>query len=184
MRIRVDEIPESGRILHFHWDQNRFKVLLPPEDPFPVELVRPLNVDIEIRKEVDHIRVKGTINGVLGTSCHRCLGTFARSLSETVDLYLVEEKDDLSEEEAEMEMEDRDYEFFDGEVIEIDRLVAEQVFLAIPFKVLCSDDCRGLCPNCGANLNEGPCSCRKAASDSPFSILEGLEINPLKPGKH
>ena len=180
MRIRVDEIPESGRNLHFHWDQGRFSHFVPADDPFPIELVRPLNVNLEIHKEPDHIRITGSIHGVLKTACHRCLGTFARSLNETVDLYLVEGKEDLSEEEVELELEDLDYEFFDGEVIEIDRLVAEQVFLALPVKVLCSDDCRGLCPNCGANLNEGTCSCRKAASDSPFSILEGFEINPPK----
>lgn len=180
MRIRVDEIPEAGRILRFHWDQNRFSVFLPPEDPFPIELVRPLNVHLEIHKEVDHFRVTGTINGVLRTACHRCLRTFVHPLNETVDLYLVEEKEDVSEEEVELEMEDLDYEFFDGEVIEVDRLVAEQVFLSLPVKVLCSDDCKGLCPNCGANLNEESCSCKKTSQGSPFSILEGFQINPPK----
>lgn len=181
MRIRVDEIPESGRRLHFHWDQSRFSLFLPPEDPFPVELARPLNVNLEIRKEVDHIRITGTIEGVLRTACHRCLTVFTRPLNETVDIYLVEEEESLSEEEIELEMEDLDYEFFDGEVIEIDRLVVEQVFLTLPLKVLCSEECKGLCPRCGANLNEDSCHCPRDSLDSPFSILKGMGAPPTKP---
>lgn len=178
MRIRVDEIPESGKLLRFHWDQNRFSHFLPPEDPFQLELLHPLNVKLEIRRETDHIRVTGTIKGSLRTACHRCLTTFAHPLDETVDIYLMEDKGDLSEEEIELETEDLDYEFFDGEVIEIDQLVAEQVFLSLPFKVLCSDDCRGLCPRCGANLNEESCECDKTPIDSPFSILKGIGRHP------
>jgi len=178
MRIRVDEIPESGRILRFHWDQSRFSHFLSPEDPFQMELLHPLNVNLEVRKEVDHIRITGTIEGILRTGCHRCLATFARPLNETVDIYLMEEKGDLSEDEIELETEDLDYEFFDGEVIEIDQLVAEQIFLSLPFKVLCSDDCRGLCPRCGANLNEESCGCGRISRDSPFSVLKGIGTHP------
>ena len=175
MRIRVDEIPDSGRFLHFHWDDTRFKQFLPPEDPFNLKLTRPVNVDLAIHKHPDHIRIEGWIEAVLQVVCHRCLTEFSRPLKERVDIFLVEEQAAPQDEETELEPEDLEYEFFDGEVIEIDQLIAEQIFLALPYKVLCSENCRGICPSCGTNLNEGPCQCENKAADSPFAALEAIK---------
>jgi uncharacterized protein len=180
MRIRVDEIPESGRFLHFHWDNDRLNQFLPPDDPFELELARPINVDLEIQRRADHIRVLGNIKGVLQVACHRCLNPFPWPLDEKVDLFLVEEQKAPEEEEIELDEDALEYEFFDGQTIDIDQLVAEQLFLSLPFKVVCSDDCRGLCPNCGANLNEEPCKCDKNAKGSAFAALE--EIKTQLPG--
>lgn len=174
MRIRVDEIPESGRFIHLHWDENWLNRFLPPDDPTPVSLSRPLNVDMEIQKHRDHIRILGTIAGVLRLVCHRCLEEFERPLEESVDLILVKEEKTGEEEETELDVEDLDYRFFDGEVIEIDELVAEQIFLTLPFKVLCSEGCLGLCPRCGANLNEGGCRCERSPEGSPFGRLKTI----------
>lgn len=174
MRIRVDEIPESGRFIHLHWDENRLNVFLPPNDPTPLKLSRPLHVDLEIRKYPDHIHVVGTIAGVLHMECHRCLEAFDRPMEEQVDIILVQESRAEEEDEFDLDVEGLDYRFFDGEVIEIDELVVEQVFLTLPFKVLCSDGCLGLCQRCGANLNEGPCQCEKGGKDSPFDRLKAI----------
>ena len=178
MRIRVDEIPESGRFLHLHWDEERLSQFLAPDDPFPLELARPVNVDLEINRRPDHIRVEGRIKGLLRVACHRCLELFEWELDEAVDVYLVQEPAMEPQEEVELEAEDLDYDFFDGEVIEIDQLIAEQIFLNLPLKVLCSEDCRGLCQHCGANLNPGPCQCRKDKDDSPFARLGALKAQP------
>lgn len=175
MRIRVDEIPESGRFLHVHWDQDKLSQFLPPDDPFELELARPVNVDLEINKGADHIRIQGTIKGVLQAACHRCLKPFPLPLDETIDVFLMEEQKAPEEEEVELEQEDLDYEFFDGEVIEVDQLIAEQIFLALPFKLLCSETCLGLCPRCGANLNDEPCRCEQKREDSPFSGLKMIK---------
>ncbi len=174
MRIRVDEIPESGRFLHLHWNQDRLSEFLPPDDPFEMKLARPVNVDLEIQKHSDHIRVLGSIRGSLQLACHRCLDPVQHELDEAVDLFLIEEAPSAEGEETELELEDLEYEFFDGEVIEVDQLIAEQIFLSLPHKVLCSDQCRGLCPRCGANLNTEPCGCAKDDSLSPFAKLKTL----------
>lgn len=178
MRIRVDEIPESGRTLRFHWDEEKLRQFVPPDDPFNPKLIRPVNVVLNLSKHPDHIRITGTIDGPLEVSCHRCLTPFTFPLKETVDIYLMEEDRLPEEEETELESEELAYEFFDGEVIEVDQLVAEQIFLALPFKVLCSEECKGICPGCGANLNEESCRCKVDDRPSPFSklrtILPGL----------
>jgi uncharacterized protein len=175
MRIRVDEIPESGRFLHFHWDDARLRQYLPDKDPFEFKLVRPVNVDLEIQKRSDHIRVQGDLQGTLQVICHRCLNAFLWPLKETVDVFLVEGEEPEPAEEIELEPNGLDYEFFDGVIIEVDQLVAEQIFLALPVKILCSEDCLGLCPRCGVNLNEEPCQCEKSAGSSPFAALEAIK---------
>lgn len=174
MLIRVDEIPEAGRRIHLHWGQERLLRFLPDDDPFPPVLLRPLNVDLEIQKRVDHIRIEGELVGGLHVSCHRCLEAFELSLHDTVDVALVPGEESSPAEEVELEARDLDYEFFDGVVIDLDQLVAEQVFLALPVKILCTERCRGLCPRCGANLNEGPCSCKRGDEESPFASLKAI----------
>ena len=175
MRIRVDEIPESGRILRLHWDEERLREFLPPDDPFNMKLIRPVNVVLSLDKQADNIRVTGKIEGSLEVDCHRCLRTFSFPLNEDVDIFLIEEERTPEEDEKELEVEDLTYEFFDGEVIEIDQLIAEQIFLALPVKVLCSEDCKGICPNCGANLNEEACQCKADNRQSPFAKLESFK---------
>lgn len=175
MRIRVDEIPESGRVLHLHWNQGELSRFLPPDDPFELSLPRPLNVDLEINKLPDHIRIQGMLQGVLQINCHRCLAPCLWTLEEPVDITLFNEAEAPGEEELELEPEELDFEYFDGEVIEIDELIAEQIFLALPFKVLCSESCKGICPGCGANLNEEVCRCSADAKDNPFARLAELK---------
>lgn len=177
MRIRVDEIPDSGRFLHLHWDEERLSHFQPPEDPFRIKLLEPVNVDLEIQKLPDHLRITGDIQGTLRVACHRCLEEFSWELREEVDLHLLVEKPEAEEdeEEPEFEEEDLDIEFFDGEVIDVDRLVAEQIFLALPYKLLCSDACKGLCPRCGANLNTETCTCAKDTGGGTFAALGALK---------
>ena len=175
MRIRVDEIPESGRFLHFHWDDARLRQFLPAEDPFELHLIRPVNVDLEIQKRSDHIHIQGALQGTLQVTCHRCLTAFLWPLKEPIDIYLIEEEELVPAEEMELEARELDFEFFDGVAIEIDQLVVEQLFLALPVKILCSEDCRGLCPGCGANLNEEQCQCEKNTGGSPFAALEAIK---------
>ena len=79
--------------------------------------------------------------------------------------------------------EDLAYEFFDGEVIEIDQLVAEQIFLTLPVKVLCSEECKGLCPGCGANLNDEACRCKVDDRKSPFAKLVAIKTGLPESGK-
>jgi uncharacterized protein len=175
MRIRVDEIPESGRTLRLHWDEEKLRQFVPPDDPFNLKLIRPVNVVLDVNKSTDHIRITGKIEGSLEVDCHRCLRTFSFPLNEDVDLYLIEGDQEAEDEEKEIDLEEPAYEFFDGEVIEIDQLIAEQIFLTLPVKVLCSEDCKGICPGCGANLNEEACQCKADSSRSPFAKLESLK---------
>ena len=83
---------------------------------------------------------------------------------------------DLPVESVELEDEDMTVSVFDGEAIDIDELVREQVFLAIPERNLCREDCKGICPSCGIDRNMKECGCESAESDPRWAALKNLQL--------
>lgn len=177
MRIRVDEIPEAGRFLHFAWAEAHFQRFLPPSDPLTFGFDRPLNVDLEVHKGPDHVRIQGEIRATLQLGCHRCLESFAWELEQPVEIFLLYQQKSpgqIDVEDLELTSEELDQTFFDGEEIDIDVLVAEQVLLALPIKALCSEECNGICPRCGTNLNGEACRCADSKKPSLFTVLQTI----------
>ncbi len=166
------------------------------DDPFrvtgPVELV------MTIRKDDDLFRLVGQIRGALEMACSRCLEPFTFTLDPSFDLRYLPQHLNLSGGEADGEDDDADdrkahdadegvreggevggddltTSFYRGDQIDLLQLVREQMFLAIPMKPLHSDACKGLCPNCGANLNETTCECRTDWVDPRLAPLLNLK---------
>ena len=70
---------------------------------------------------------------------------------------------------------DEDAYVFTGDRLDISDMLRDAALLALPMRSLCREDCKGLCPNCGADLNDGDCGC-ETHTDSPFAVLKMLEI--------
>jgi len=180
MKVQVRKIPDSGVVLDIPWKEKELSPVLPRQDPSKLGLPHPVRVHMEIYKHGDHIRITGSLKGDLRLLCDRCLQPVEWTLEERIDVLLIDQKYAPTGEEIELGEEDLNYEFFEGEVIDIDRLIAEQIFLHLPLKVLCSPSCRGLCPVCGANLNYQDCGCAQAGKNSSFAVLEGFKAHPPK----
>jgi uncharacterized protein len=91
------------------------------------------------------------------------------------DLFYSPLPKDLKPEEARLKDDDSEIGFFEGEGLFLADVLREQVLLALPMKVICRSDCRGLCPSCGANLNHEECRCETHATDprlAPFARLK------------
>jgi uncharacterized protein len=120
----------------------------------------------------------GTAKGRV--TCSRCLGP-GEWVSEIVVALTLEmaptesagskEEDD---EGRELEPDELDVAFYEGDEFEIDSAVAEQIVLAVPMKPLCREECLGLCPSCGGNRNESPCACHAESKDPRWEALRGL----------
>jgi uncharacterized protein len=76
---------------------------------------------------------------------------------------------------VELHEDDLEIGFYDGGGIDVADIFWEQVVLALPVKILCRDDCRGVCPVCGADWNRARCSCREEAEARPFDVLKNLK---------
>lgn len=107
-------------------------------------------------------QVRTTIHGI----CDRCAGSFDREVTFPIDVVLVTE---LANEENEDE-----WVFpLDGDSADLDDIVRTVFVLNLDSKLLCKEDCKGLCPKCGKNLNDGPCNCQKEL-DPRFAALKQL----------
>ena len=82
------------------------------------------------------------------------------------------------DEESEVEDDDVAITFYRDDQIDLNELLREQFYLALPMKPLCSEDCQGICPQCGTNRNTAPCDCMSAVGGSPAGWLEDVVRSP------
>jgi uncharacterized protein len=105
------------------------------------------------------------------------LKEFPYPLSTTFELTLQPLKEAPSEEETELGSEEMELNFFEGGEIHLSEIACEQIFLEIPYKPLCQEGCKGLCPICGKDLNLSACECVKEELTSSFSALKKLKLD-------
>lgn len=107
------------------------------------------------------MRLRGEIKAALVVPCDRCVNDVDLPLEIPFDLLYTPQE--VSNQVGEIELHDRDLDvaFYDNEEINLDELVLEQLELSLPIRVLCREDCRGLCAECGADLNLEQCQCAK-----------------------
>ena len=135
-------------------------------------------LDLRVRKAGEKCRISGSVRTVLSLSCCRCLERFEMPGDLTVDLLYLPDTENRGGEETEIAEEDLSIAFYRDNQIDLRQMVHEQCQLALPMKPLCRDACRGLCPLCGANRNEGSCDCDTTWRDPRFAALETLISGP------
>lgn len=120
------------------------------------------NADVKINfyKKHKKILAKGNIKTMASVNCVRCLEIFDIEINSNFDiiLYPIE---GISDFEGSLSTNDMEYIFYKDQKIDVREIVLDQVNLLIPFKPLCKDDCKGICANCGMNLNSNKCLCKK-----------------------
>ena len=102
------------------------------------------------------------------TECARCLAPIDRTLTLSVRKSVAQEGTILSEEDED------EYLLLEGTKLPLDDLLAQTLFLELPYAPLCRQDCKGLCPSCGKNLNEGDCGCSRTRTDPRLKVLADL----------
>ncbi|MBI4466425.1 MAG: DUF177 domain-containing protein [Acidobacteria bacterium] len=157
--------------------------------------VAPLSVDLEAELEGAEIHIVGRLATRVELTCARCLEPVEREMAPRFDLVYRpvaaisrEERFDFrspSRATVEGEIgptpEDLGVGFYVDDGLFLADVVAEQVHLALPMKVVCREDCRGLCPGCGVNLNRERCRCRAPAVDPRLAPLAEWAARKKKP---
>lgn len=152
---------------------------------------RPSTLHASLRKVSGGVLVQGQFTAHVAAPCKRCLVDVALDLPVSFLLNLVPESlvrnDELGDEGPEdrgqgemagsFELEDADEEVFDGKTIDLDPIVREQVLLALPMNAVCREDCKGLCAQCGQNLNEKQCGCEQKVIDPRLAPLMNIKLN-------
>ena len=133
MKIRVNEIPSGGISLSESFDAAPWK--LNRQD---INFDKPITITAFITREKENLFVDAQINSIVLFTCSRCLKEFEKSLNKSAMLFFQLEGENI---------------------LDISDDIREEIIVDYPIKMLCSDNCKGLCPSCGRDLNEGQCSC-------------------------
>jgi uncharacterized protein len=151
--VKVSEIPEEGLSLSVE------------EDPAALDLTatgvrfsEPIAVDVVLTKAEKAVMATGRIMAPVAFECVRCLREFPAALDIPISTQFVPPPPVPSGEHPMPSEQAEDYHYRD-DVIVLDDLVREEVLLAVPFSPQCRADCRGLCAQCGQDLNRGECAC-------------------------
>lgn len=142
-----------------------------------IELVPPVSGCLTIRKENDdQASVSGDLQAVVVLPCNRCCEPVQTDIS--VNFFyncIVGKEAPETGRDAECREEDYYRIYINEPVIDLDEILREQVFLALPTSLLCRQSCKGLCQQCGADLNKEKCSCDSTDLSSPFAVLRQLK---------
>lgn len=151
----------------------------------------PLHWAVDITNTGDAFLVTGTVEGQAKTACARCADEADVPLFGEIEGYFVvepaagadEELGEADEEaDASFGMEEAEFDLLpDDNRIRLEPLITSALLLDVPLLPLCDDECKGLCPTCGANLNQGDCQCAEAeeapTADNPFAVLADLKLD-------
>jgi uncharacterized protein len=142
--------------------------------------IEPLEVHGSAELLDGQIHINGQLHTRLEMVCARCLEPVVEEVSRDFDLFYRPLQSIQREEEMRLKLDDTEMAFFKGEGLFLTDVLAEQVLLALPMKVICRSDCRGLCPHCGTNLNADQCRCSVRALDPRMAPLARLKQDGFK----
>lgn len=152
-RVQVSEIPEEGLSLSVKEDPAALDLVVPG-----VRFLEPVAVDIFLVEAEQAVLATGRITVPVAFECVRCLREFPAALDIPISTQFVPPPSLPLGEHPMPSDKAEDYYYRDDGIV-LDDLVRQEVLLAVPFNPQCRDDCRGLCAQCGQDLNKGACAC-------------------------
>jgi uncharacterized protein len=176
--LDVERITEEGLTLEWKEEPAALSSYLGNFSQIDFHFEKALEATATVWKVGQSIMVKGSLNALLRLQCVRCLEEFSYPLASTFEVALFPAKEaSLEEEEVELGEDEMESNFYEGGEIHLSEIACEQIFLEIPYQPLCHEDCKGLCPECGKDLNHAPCGCRREEPETGFAVLKKLKLD-------
>ena len=142
-----------------------------------VEQAGPLTIDgvAELLANSDgEVRIRGKLSVVMKSVCDRCLGDALYPLNADLDLFYRPDSYIARDEEIKIDEGEAEIGFYQGEGMELEDILREQVLLLLPMQKICREDCKGICPVCGKNRNEAACQCKVETADDRWKALRDI----------
>lgn len=166
MKINISEILSNPSVIKNFKVEPDFEKLKLRRGSYPVSYKEPFLLTVS--KAEDKLHVTGEMTIRLIIPCDRCLEdventfhiTIDRSVNPNTESDGIEDVDELS--------------FIDGYMLDVDKLIMDEIVVALPTKVLCKEDCKGLCSVCGTNLNNHTCDCHKESLDPRMAAIQDI----------
>ena len=145
----------------------------PPDEDYRIATPVELSMDVE-KAGGDAFRVTGRAVARLELDCSRCVEPFDVPVDARFELRYVPASTNTGADDREITEDDLTTAFYREGTLDVIEMLREQFQLALPMKPLCAEACRGLCANCGTNLNHASCGCTRAWEDPRLAPLKGL----------
>ena len=124
---------------------------------------------------IKDIRLDGQLAVQLETDCARCLEPVVTDVKHSFDLLYRPLGSDAGRPELSVTSAEAEISYYQGEGLLLEDVLREQVLLAVPLRAICREDCKGLCPHCGRNLNVEQCQCEQHVSDPRWDALNEIK---------
>lgn len=174
MKLRVDDITAEARQLIFGEPEAEINRALGAGPPREYRVERPVDVELSYYRAGTEIFLEGEVMAAAAAGCARCAEEFPTVRRRRFRYVLAPRA--IGVDDGGVRADDLEFTLYEGDAVDLTPLVREQVLLALAERPLCREDCRGLCPRCGANLNEAPCGCRTETVDPRLAVLRTLKI--------
>lgn len=125
---------------------------------------------------IEDIRLVGKLATSIETVCARCLELVRSDIRREFDLLYRPQGSDAGHQELSVTQAEAEIGYYSGSGLELQDVLREQVLLSVPLRMLCTEQCKGLCPHCGKNLNVEGCSCESRPADPRWDALKDLKI--------
>jgi len=176
LKIRIDDVKKTRIDLNEEQSAGHYPNLAQMEKAGECSFVEPVRAEVSAIWEYDHVRATGSVTSAVQLSCSRCLAEYQLPISSNFTIFYTKSVAGELDEEVELSDEDLISVSYSGEEIDLDFEIAEQVMMEVPFKPLCSESCRGLCTECGADLNAGECGCDRGGINLKMSALKKISL--------
>lgn len=176
MKIEIDWVKKKQVDLSEVEPASHFAALTAMEKAGECTFTAPVSARVSAIWEYDHVRAAGKVESAVRLTCSRCLTEYDFPISSEFTIFYTEAKGEELDEEVELSDEELISATYSGDEIDMDPEIAEQVMLEVPYKPLCSESCRGLCPECGADLNAGECGCDRGGINLKMAALKKIKI--------
>ncbi len=165
MIINLKQLFElDGKEIQFDYELDLSKVEMWGDFPFTT----PVHIEGTVRNRTGMVSISYKAGYLLHTVCSRCLKAETKQCEQLFSHKLAGELNDSDND---------DYILVEDFKLDLDELATSDILLELPIKTLCSDDCKGLCPKCGTNLNERDCGCDTRQIDPRLEALRKLLEN-------
>lgn len=170
MRIWLDQVREEP----FNWDETKNVPVESLEEP-EVSALGPVRWRGQVVFADPGYYLKAKLFYDQTLTCNRCLKPIVEHMEPEVELMIEVARPRAVAGEHELKEDELGVLTIPEEILETDPILLEQLQLNVPMKPLCQPDCRGICPQCGADLNAGECSCEAPTGDPRFAALAALK---------
>jgi uncharacterized protein len=123
---------------------------------------------------IEDIRLNGDLKTKVDVPCARCLEPVGQNVVRNFELLYRPQGSDAGREEISVTAAEAEIGYYKGGGVLLEDVLREQILLALPLKTICREDCKGLCPQCGTNLNLNVCSCEAPPEDPRWSGLKEI----------